>query len=159
MDQFDENLPDELLNEGAVVLRVKTTSHLTQNMSCTPFKSTKAVHLVSQVCLKKHNQDTSNKKPIIGTKLPSKKIHSQGPPCNSQVQMDIRSLLQKAIKIRNFYADDSDSSGSSPFNFAAKLHPELEDFNDVPVIKRGRLEKHHSFKNIDITMRDIKSAQ
>ncbi|CAI2370945.1 unnamed protein product [Moneuplotes crassus] len=117
----DENLSEELLGEDVMVSNVKRTSRLEINMSKIPFKSAKRVPCLIPKPSKLHPQSCEDNKVVTYKRISGQKFYSEDPLCKSEVQKDIRSLLQKAIKIRSLCLDDLNNPPSKPLHFDAKL--------------------------------------
>ncbi|CAI2361370.1 unnamed protein product [Moneuplotes crassus] len=107
IQQFDENLDEEILDEKVVPSRIKTSTQLVKNMSNNPFErkpqgsklmktsSCPVQKLQKYVHSYKDRMDRTNYSKISEV---SCKENSHLKP---SLQRDIKDLLQRAIRIRN----------------------------------------------------------
>ncbi|CAI2368378.1 unnamed protein product [Moneuplotes crassus] len=111
--KLEENLSEELLNEDVRVSRVSMCPNLDKNMSRSLFKrknlttklikaqslSPDSIYILDQT----PQENLFQSKPIMKLKkgLTTKKAASFGPKKSSKLQNDIKTLLHRAIKIRN----------------------------------------------------------
>ncbi|CAI2366402.1 unnamed protein product [Moneuplotes crassus] len=136
---FDENLSEDFLDENVSVSSINTSPNLEKNMAESKFslrvKATKVAG--GELCL--DSQPVCKNSLVIDNSLEQsdsyaiqKEQRKLKPVSKSSIQTEIKSLLQKAILIRNLSCCEKNS--------------------------RARLSVAHRPTDKTVTMRDVKSA-
>ncbi|CAI2377306.1 unnamed protein product [Moneuplotes crassus] len=160
MEHFEENLSDQLLREDVEVSNIRVSMGIVKNMSSIPFGARYRQNQLKKVASFPVNKNQVNdwefQKNCIPKKNTAKRIYSSSLPKTSDIQSDIRALLQKAIKIRHLYNVDSARSEDCQEENVSKENSQVSQ--EAAKKAGNNLLDKQSFICRDVTMRDVKRA-